>query len=298
MLLDEFAKKPHRLVIGTNGGWTGALMGNRHDPEQFVPDVWEKILPVMGHDMLISAWYGDNRMIEAMNKVWPTEEHLYVDSGGYTLYRKQMKMGFDNPEFIKLCHQARRKLLRFLSKVRPKAVFELDNEHFRFDEDLLSTKNYCREEIKELTGEYPIPVFKMHQGFEYWKALCDSDLYPKLAIGGFAMTNDWHTKVNEVRIMVAYARTKKKWIHLLGCANIAAFRLIQPDSVDYSAYQLGICVEAGRREHPEWPKDKPWREMMQTFALYGAALALCRSHLYDGFQQVNDSDEEEEVALE
>ena len=295
MLLDEFAKKPHRLVIGTNGGWTGALMGNRHDPDQFVPDVWEKILPVMGHDMLISAWYGDNRMIEAMNKVWPTEEHLYVDSGGYTLYRKQMKMGFDNPEFIKLCHQARRKLLRFLSKVRPKAVFELDNEHFRVDEDMLSPRNYLRQEVKDILGYYPVPVFKMHQGFEYWKALCDSDLYPRLSIGGFAATGDWHTMIPEVRTMMLYARAKGKWVHLLGCANLAAFRAIQPDSVDYNIHQLGLNIIDARTEHPELTDDLPWREVMHQVGLWSIARAVCRSHYYDGFREIEEDDESESI---
>lgn len=291
---DPHEKVQHRLVIGTNNGWTSALAGNSHDPDNYVPDVWEKLLPYVGHDMLVSAYYGDKQLIKAMKKYWPPEEHLYVDSGGYTIYRKELKLGSGHPEIKRMCEYAKKRLLNFLKETKPKEVFELDNEYFRVDEDLLSPKNYLREEIKELTGKYPIPVFKMHQGFSYWKALCDSDMYPKLAIGGFAMTKEWHTRINEVRIMVAYARTKGKWIHLLGCANVAAFRLVQPDSVDYSAYQLGINVNQGRMEHPEWPRDKPWGEMKQTFALYGMASALCRSHYYDGFAQTDDKGAEED----
>ena len=289
------APSKHRLVMGIGPGMAYSLPGNPRNPDEYVPDAWEKVLPWLDHDILVSAQYGAPQAIKAMQKVWDPKEHLFVDSGGFTLYRKQLKMGFDNPEFKKICDQAARTFFRFITKVTPKVCFELDNEHFRADEDMLSPRNYLRQEVKDILGYYPVPVFKMHQGFEYWKALCDSDLYPRLSIGGFAATGDWHTMIPEVRTMMLYARAKGKWVHLLGCANLAAFRAIQPDSVDYNIHQLGLNIIDARTEHPELTDDLPWREVMHQVALWSVTRAVCRSHYYDGFREIEEDDESESI---
>ena len=124
--------------------------------------------------------------------------------------------------------------------------FELDNEYFREDEDLLSPKNYLREEIKEITGYYPAPVFKMHQGFQYWKDLCDSPLYPVLSIGGLAQGRQWHVYRPELDKMMKYARDCGKYVHLLGCSNVETTRFIMPDSVDFSIFRYAINIEKAR----------------------------------------------------
>lgn len=281
----------HRLVFGIGSGISHSLPGDRNDPVKYAPNAWRNILPKLDHDILVSAQYPTSEVIKAMREVWDPKEHLFVDSGGFTLYKKQLKMGADNPAFHKLCESAKKRFLNFIKKVDPKIVFELDNEYFRVDEDMLSPRNYLREQVKEILGRYPVPVFKMHQGFEYWKRLCDSDLYPMLSIGGFAATQDWHTKIAEVRIMMAYAHSKGKWVHLLGCQNIAAFRIIQPDSVDYAIFQLGININDAKREHPEWPPKPDWKTIMQPAALWGLARAVCRSHFYDGFREIYDEDD-------
>ena len=111
-------------------------------------------------------------------------DRLWLDSGGFTLFKKQKKLGENNPVFHRECERMKRRFIKFLKMGNFKMCFELDNDYFKNDEDLLSPKNYLREEIKGITGYYPAPVFKMHQGFQYWKDLCDSPLYPVLSIGG------------------------------------------------------------------------------------------------------------------
>lgn len=181
----------------------------------------------------------------------------------------------------------RRKFLALLQVVRPCEMFELDNEYFRKDEDLLSPKNYLRDEIKEITGRYPTPVFKMHQGFEYWKRLCESDLYDKLAIGGLAMTRDWHLYRDEFRKMMNYARQCGKKVHLLGCQNVETFKQVKPDTVDYSIFQYAINLEHAKKEHPEL---KTYEELKIHAVLYAFSRAKSRSFLYD-----NNIEGEEEM---
>ena len=210
------------------------------------------------------------------------QDRLYVDSGGFGLYKKEMKMGADNPEFHKECEKMKRKFLSLISSCPCKVCFELDNEYFRYDDDLLSTKNYCREEVKEILGFYPTPVFKMHQGFEYWKRLCDSDQYDLLAIGGLAQTRAWHTRVEEIRAMMDYARLKGKKVHLLGCQNVEAFKEIQPDSVDYLIFQYAINLEEARRQNPGVEDYSLLRPAMVSLAV---AKARARSFLYESYKR-------------
>ena len=221
------------------------------------------------------------------------QDRLYLDSGGYTLWRKQQKMGLDNPEFHKLCDKMKKKFLNMLTVISPQEIFELDNEYFRKDPDLLSPLNYCRQEVKDLTGFYPTPVFKMHQGFKYWKDLCESPLYPKLSIGGLAATKSWHTNTEEIKIMMQLARQHNKKVHLLGCQNVQAFKAIQPSTVDYSIFQYAINLQRAKREHPELTS---YADLKSHTVLYALASANTRSFLYDCYK-MGDSSEIEEMEL-
>ena len=103
--------------------------------------------------------------------------------------------------------------------------------------------------MKAITGYYPVPVFKMHQGFQYWKDLCDSPLYPILSIGGLAQGRQWHLYREELSRMMKYARDNGKYVHLLGCSNVETTRYVMPDSVDYSIYRFAINIARARENY-------------------------------------------------
>lgn len=230
-MINEFKRPKMRLVMGL-----AHPMLRYCDPEAF-----RKLLLAQDNDYLVSAMD-----VTVENVAWLRDavgaDRLWLDSGGFTLYRKEEKMGKDNPHFKRACEATRKKFLRLLSLGPFKMCFELDNEYFRRDPDLLSPKNYLREEVKELVGYYPVPVFKMHQGFQYWKDLCDSDLYPILSIGGLAQARKWHVYQEELGKMMNYARDKGKYVHFLGCSNVNTTRWAMPDSVDYQIYRFAVNI--------------------------------------------------------
>lgn len=276
----------HRLVYGIGAGW----MGGFGEGESKIRNL-KKVLSSFGNSILISSWETSRPLAKML---WETvgTERLYIDSGGFTLWKKQVKMSMDGidalelPEFRKECEKAKRKFLNVLSVCRPRQVFELDNEYFRHDEDLMSDKNYLRKEVFDILGFYPTPVFKIHQGFEYWKRLVDSDRYEMLAIGGLANLRAWHTKIEELKTLVTYARQHGKKVHLLGCQNVEAFKEIQPDTVDYSIFQFAININRAKKEHPHLTE---YKDLKRHMSLYALAAANARSFMYDCYS-IEDSE--------
>lgn len=259
-------KDKHALVYGLiysldgNGKWKSVL---------------PKVLLSFDNPVLISTV---DMPMNAAKLIYETvgEDRLYLDSGGFTLYKKQCKL--PEAEFFKECERMKSKFLKIAGITKCSVIFELDNEYFRHDEDLMSPKNYCRQEIKDITGKYPTPVFKLHQGFQYWKDLCDSDLFNVLSVGGLAQTRSWDTHRVELGKMMNYARSKKKEVHLLGCQNVETFKLVKPTTVDYSIFQYAINLEHAKKEHPEF---STYEDLKQHAALYAFARAKSRSFLYE-----------------
>ena len=273
----------HKLVFGLGGGFVYSCGGKGK---------WKTVLPKLLNTFDNCVLISTVDMSQVAAKVIYDavgQERLYLDSGGFTLYKKQVKLGADNPEFHKLCDKMKARFMKMLSIAKYNEVFELDNEYFRKDPDMLSPKNYCREEVKALTGSYPTPVFKMHQGFEYWKRLCESDLYPRLAIGGLAQTREWNTHRDELTKMMRYARDCGKKVHLLGCQNVESFKMVQPDTVDYSIFQYAINLGFVNEEHPELTT---YAEKKQQCVLYALARAKSRSFLYDNDCKILNEDED------
>ena len=266
----------HRLVFGLGSGFVYACGG-----EGKWKEVLPKVLSSFDNDLLIST-VDIPKVAASLIYESVGSERLYLDSGGFTLYKHQMKLGEHNPEFHALCEKMKRKFLSLLEVIKPKEVFELDNEYFRHDDDLLSPRNYCREEVKEILGFYPTPVFKMHQGFEYWKRLCDSEEYQTLAIGGLAQTRAWHTRTEEIRKMMNYARICGKKVHLLGCQNVEAFKEIQPDTVDYSIFQYAINLQLAKQDLPELSE---YKDLKQRTMICAVSRAKQRSFLYDSYKR-------------
>ena len=269
----------HRLVYGLGGGLVYSC-GSKGRWKQVLP----KLLGTIDNAVLVSTV---DIPKQAAKLIFDCvgQERFYLDSGGFTLYKQQTKLGADNPEFHKKCEAMRRKFLALLHVVKPTEVFELDNEYFRKDEDMLSPANYCRQDVYNILGRYPTPVFKMHQGFEYWKRLCESDLYDKLAIGGLAMTRDWGLYRDEFRKMMNYARQCGKKVHLLGCQNVETFKQVKPDTVDYSIFQYAINLEHAKKEHPEL---QTYEELKIHAVLYAFSRAKSRSFLYDSYMEDED----------
>lgn len=262
--------------------------------------VLEKLLLSHDNDYLISTVDMTSGYIKFLQNV-VGGDRLWLDSGGFTLFKKQKALGESNPVFWNECERMKKKFLRFLTMGRFKMCFELDNEYFRHDDDLLSPKNYLREEIKQITGYYPAPVFKMHQGFQYWKDLCDSQLYPLLSIGGLAQGRQWHVYRSELDKMIKYARDKGKYVHLLGCSNVETTRFIMPDSVDFSIFRYAINIEKARNNFlakvksgviipgpdvyestgPDLTGRIPYKYLSRDTVLYAFAEARAREFLYE-----------------
>lgn len=214
------------------------------------------------------------------------QERFFFDSGAYTLLKRQKK---DTPEqFVKRCKSTARSYLHKLTIAKYAQVFEMDNDYFKVDDDLLSPKNFLREQAAEILGRYPTPVFKLHQGFDYWKRLCESPLYPTLAIGGLAPTRSWGSHRDTLIPMVAYARSCGKKIHTLGCANVDIIRHIKPDSTDFNIFVFAKGIAAIRKDYPDDPLDK---ELRYKLVKWCAADAKARECLYKSL-----ADEEVEQA--
>lgn len=235
----EFIRPKRRLVMGLGSGLVCSCRSDK---------VLEKLLLAHENDYLISTVDMTTGYIRFIQSV-VGGDRLWLDSGGFTLFKKQKKLGEDNLLFWAECEKMKKKFFRFLGLGNFKMCFELDNEYFRKDPDLLSPKNYLRDEIKELTGYYPAVVFKMHQGFQYWKDLCDSTLYPILSIGGLAQGMQWHVYRDEIGKMMKYARDKGKYVHLLGCSNAETGRFVMPDSVDFSIFRYAINLEKAKKNY-------------------------------------------------
>ena len=255
----------NKLVYGLGGGLVYSLG---------IPNLL-KILTTFDNKVLVSTVDTPYHITEKIYNV-VGDGRMMLDSGGFTLYKQQTKL--PKEEFEKKAIRMKNKFLKMLTKAKYTHIFELDNEYFRHDEDLLSPKNYCRQDVYDITGQWPVPVFKMHQGYEYWKRLCECDLYPQLAIGGFAATRDWHTHIDEVKIMMDYARACGKTVHLLGCQNVEAFKAVKPDSVDYSIFQYAINLAHAKKEYPNLTE---YADLKVHAALYAFARAKSRSFLYD-----------------
>ena len=265
----------HRLVFGLGSGLIYSLGPNW---KELVP----KLLNSFDNDVLVSTIDMAFTILNTIKGCINPHERLYIDSGGFTLYKYEKKYGKDSEIFKQECEKVHNRFIKILKTIGCKETFELDNEYFRVDDDLMSPKNYCREEVKAITGFYPTPVFKMHQGFEYWKRLCESDLYPRLAIGGMAQTREWHTRVEDLKHMMEYARMHNKKVHLLGCQNVDAFKAVQPNTVDYSVFQYAINLKYARDEHPEL---KEYRELSPHAVCYAIARAKARGFLYDCYNK-------------
>lgn len=260
----------HKLVYGLGGGLVYSC-GAKGKWQTVLP----KLLNSFDNAVLVSTV---DMPIVATKVIYNTvgQDRLYLDSGGFTLFKKQDKL--ETAEFEKLCERMKKRFLNMCKAAKYHQIFELDNEYFRKDDDLLSPKNYCREDVKAITGFYPTPVFKMHQGFDYWKRLCESELYPTLAIGGLAQTRNWKLHRDELRKMMNYARQCNKKVHLLGCQNVETFKLVKPDTVDYSIFQYAINLEHAKKEHPELTT---YEDLKIHAVLYAFARAKSRSFLYD-----------------
>ena len=272
----------NRLVFGLGAGFCYSCAPEGYSYQEYLPKVLSNI---ENHDILISTVDMPVKMAELIYKEIGTDR-LYLDSGGFTLYKDEVKLGSTNPEFHKKCEKMAKKFLGLLKIIKPKQVFELDNEYFRKSEDLLSTENYLRQEVYDILGFYPTPVFKMHQGFEYWKRLCECSLYSTLSIGGLAQTKSWNTKTEEIKTMVDYARECGKKVHLLGCQNVEAFKTVQPDTVDYSIFQLGINLPKAKKENPTWNGLKEeYTKLRHHIVLWALAGAMVRSFLYNSYRK-------------
>lgn len=243
------------------------------------------------HSFLCSAKYASDALMTILTReVGP--ERMYLDSGGYTLFKfsKRVTEGTaTQDEYLKRCRAAHKRFMYFASKYKFGEIFELDNEMYQVNDDLLSPENFCRNDIKEITGSYPTPVFKMDQGMQYWKALCDSPLYPKLAVGGLAATRSWGSKKMELKVMMDYARQKGKKVHLLGCSNVATFKLAKPDTVDYCVLQFAVNIALVRKDYPD---EKEFKNLRKPMISTMFARAKARSFLYDSFMKEVEEYEE------
>lgn len=156
--------------------------------------VLEKLLLSHDNDYLISTVDMTSGYIKFLQNV-VGGDRLWLDSGGFTLFKKQKTLGEGNPVFWNECERMKKKFLRFLTMGRFKMCFELDNEYFRHDDDLLSPKNYLREEIKQITGYYPHLYLKCTKDFSIGKTFVIRSFTPFYQLGA------WHKDVSGMCIV-------------------------------------------------------------------------------------------------
>ena len=137
---NKHIKEPNRLVFGLGAGCCYSCAPEGYTYQEYLPKVLSNI---ENHDILISTVDMPVKMAELIYKEIGTDR-LYLDSGGFTLYKDEVKLGKDSPEFHKKCEKMAKKFLGLLKIIKPKQVFELDNEYFRKSDDLLSTENYVK----------------------------------------------------------------------------------------------------------------------------------------------------------
>jgi len=274
--------KHKRLVLGLVPGGAARWCGPGGEWRKNLP----KILKTFENSFLISTASATYVFTEFLYRE-VGKDRLFLDSGGYSLFVKESKTE-DKEEFSKICENMKKKFLKILSIAEFDTVFELDNEYFRKDEDLLSPRNFCRQEVKDITGSYPTPVFKMHQGFQYWKDLCESELYQTLSIGGLAPTRSWHVHREDLIKMVNYARQCGKKVHLLGCRNVETARAVKPDTVDYDISLFAVNYALARKEHPHLAANDP--VFYKCMAAHAFANAKSRSFLYDTMDEFGDEE--------
>lgn len=268
-------------VFGIGGG----LMYSGNFPKDNT--ALSKILDYLESPILLSAAGVTNYAVEFVYET-VGKERLYFDSGAYTLMKRERK---DTPEqFKKRAKTIKRSYLNKLKLAKFKQVFEMDNDIFKVENNLISPKNFLREEAAAILGYYPTPVFKLHQGFSYWKELCESKDYPTLAIGGLAPTKSWGLHRDTLLRMVAYARSCGKKIHTLGCANVDIIRHVKPDTTDFNIFVFAKAIEAIRKIYPTEPLDT---KLKLELVKWCAADAKAREFLYKSL-----SDENKEVVDE
>lgn len=263
-----------RMVIGLVPGGAARWCGPGGEWRQTLP----KILKSFENSFLISTASATYVFTEYLYNL-VGKDRLFLDSGGYTLFVKESKL--EREAFEKECEKMKRKFLKILKVAEFDTIFELDNDYFQKDEDLLSPKNFLREEVKEITGSYPTPVFKMHQGYQYWKDLCESELYPTLAVGGLAPTRSWGVHKEELQKMVNYARQCGKRTHFLGCRNVETAKFAKPDTIDYDISLYAVNYALAKKEHPNLSPTDP--KFYKCMAAHAFANAKSRSFLYDTF---------------
>lgn len=280
----------HRLVFGLGD----ALMYSLRSEDRL-----RKMFECFTNDFLVSTTDLTFKRAEFIRDL-NIQDRTYLDSGGFTLFKEQFKHGADSEIFVKRCEKFKKKFLKLCEILKPKECFELDNDYFLHNEDLTSPENFLRQEVFDILGYYPTPVFKLHQGVDYWMKLCEDPRYPRLSIGGLAQTREWHKNTELLKTMMDYARAHNKKVHLLGCQNVQAFKEIQPDTVDYSIYQFAISVENAKAELCEArqipvTERKGYKvalsEIYEHTVLYALARAKARSFLYDAFAKPADSDD-------
>ena len=86
----------HRLVFGIGAGFCYSLKDYKTD----LP----KLLNTFNNDILISTVDMPFTLARLIYDI-VGQDRLYLDSGGFTLFKEQTKLGKDNPEFFKKCEK-------------------------------------------------------------------------------------------------------------------------------------------------------------------------------------------------
>ena len=136
----------NKLVYGLGGGLVYSC-GGKGKWKTVLP----KILKSFKNTVLISTVDMSYGAAELIYKT-VGKNRLFLDSGGFTLYKKQLKLPPE--EFEKECIKMKNRFLKMLQIAKYSQIFELDNDFFLNDtKNLLSPSNFCRQEVKDITGE-------------------------------------------------------------------------------------------------------------------------------------------------
>lgn len=166
------------------------------------------------------------------NKVFPTllkkgiYKKILLDSGAFT-FMQSSKTNINWEDYIN-------QYADFINTNDIKLFFELDIDGIIG----LDNVERLRDRLYRLTGKYPIPVWHINRGKQYFVDMCKS--YPYVALGGIAIKEidkKWYSTIFPFCINEAHKNKVK--IHGLGYTQLSGLTKYHFDSVDSTAWLYG-----------------------------------------------------------
>lgn len=145
------------------------------------------------------------------------KDRIYIDSGGVTLFKNEVKMGKDSPEFHKKCERMRTKFLELLKAVPCKEAFELDNEYFRRILIYCLPGIIAAKKSRRSPGFIRPPFSKYIRDLNIGRPYASLICIPNSPLVASPKQNHGINTTMKLKVMKDLVRARGKKVHLLGC---------------------------------------------------------------------------------